>query len=159
MHSIAIIFISASSPSTMRHQQDFSKSSCSCYCPPLQSCSFLVPLGIPSYYPSTSLAVFLCFLFPPLILVALLPVVYIALYHRYVSEPLQHSFEILSVNVISCPRTFLVSSFRILSLLDLPSKHILISQFISATNISSIICLVTLQFFLHVALTSHDAMS
>src|SRR6218665_1041805 len=34
---------------TMRHQQDFSKSSCSCYCPPHLSCSFLsssFPLSI-----------------------------------------------------------------------------------------------------------------
>src|SRR6218665_239764 len=60
---------------TMRPQQDFSKSLCSCCCPPLLSCSFLVPLGLLSHYLSTSLVVFLCFLFPPLVRIALLPVV------------------------------------------------------------------------------------
>src|SRR6218665_24383 len=43
---------------TMRPQQDFSRSSCSCCCSPLLSCSFLVPLGSFSHYPSTSLVVF-----------------------------------------------------------------------------------------------------
>src|SRR6218665_3290230 len=42
-------------------------------------------------------------------------------------------FLILSTNVTCCPRSFLVTSFRILSLLDLPS--ILGSQLISATSI------------------------
>src|SRR6218665_98975 len=56
-------------------QQDFSRSLCSCCCPPLLSCSFLVPLGLLSHYLSTSLVVFLCFLFPPLVRTALLPVV------------------------------------------------------------------------------------
>src|SRR6218665_686038 len=62
---------------TMRSQQDFSRSFCSCCCPPLLSCSFLVPLGLLSHYLSTSLAlvVFLCFVFPPLVRKALLPVV------------------------------------------------------------------------------------
>src|SRR6218665_3689983 len=60
---------------TMRPQQDFSRSFCSCCCPPLLSCSFLAPLGLLSHYQSTSLVVFLCFLFPPLVRIALLPVV------------------------------------------------------------------------------------
>src|SRR6218665_3139948 len=60
---------------TMRPQQDFSRSFCSCCCPPLLSCSFFVPLGLLSHYLSTSLVVFLCFLFPPLVRIALLPVV------------------------------------------------------------------------------------
>src|SRR6218665_3515175 len=60
---------------TMRPQQYFSRSLCSCCCPPLLSCSFLVPLGLLSHYLSTSLVVLLCFLFPPLVRIALLPVV------------------------------------------------------------------------------------
>jgi len=60
----------------MRPQQDFHKFSCSCCCPLLLSCSFLVPLGHPSHYPSTSLVDFPCFLFPPLVCKALLLVVY-----------------------------------------------------------------------------------
>src|SRR6218665_3371556 len=60
----------------IRTQQDLSKFSCSCCCPPLLSCSFLVLLGFPSHYPSTFMVVFLCFLFPPLIRIALLLVVY-----------------------------------------------------------------------------------
>src|SRR6218665_3299284 len=52
---------------TMRPQQDFSRTFCSCCCPQLLSCSFLVPLGLLSHYLSTSLVVFLCFLFPPLV--------------------------------------------------------------------------------------------
>src|SRR6218665_3667713 len=52
---------------TMRPQQDLSRSFCSCCCPPLLSCSFLVPLSLLSHYLSTSLVVFLCFLFPPLV--------------------------------------------------------------------------------------------
>src|SRR6218665_13442 len=37
---------------TMRPQQDFSRFFCSCCCPPLLSCSFLVPLGLLSHcYP------------------------------------------------------------------------------------------------------------
>src|SRR6218665_1457521 len=59
----------------MRPQQDFSRSFCSCCCQPLLSCSFLVPLGLLSHYLSTSLIVFLCFLFHPLVRIALLPVV------------------------------------------------------------------------------------
>src|SRR6218665_2856206 len=42
----------------------------------LLSCSFLVPLVLPSHYPSTSLVVLICFLFPPLVRIALLPVAY-----------------------------------------------------------------------------------
>src|SRR6218665_663939 len=61
---------------TMRPQQDFSRSFLSCCCPPLLSCSFLVPLGLLSHYLSTSLVVILCFLFPPLVRTALLPEVY-----------------------------------------------------------------------------------
>src|SRR6218665_413337 len=60
---------------TMRPQQDFSRSFCSCCCPPHLSCSFLVPLGLLSHYLSTSLVVFLCYLFRPLVRIALLPVV------------------------------------------------------------------------------------
>src|SRR6218665_1749183 len=60
---------------TMRPQQDFSRSFCSCCCPPLLSCSFLVPLSLLSHYLSTSSVVFLCFLFPPLVRIVLLPVV------------------------------------------------------------------------------------
>jgi len=56
----------------MRPQQDFSKSSCSSCCPPPLSCSLLVPLCLPSYYPFTFLVVFLCLLFPPLVGKALL---------------------------------------------------------------------------------------
>src|SRR6218665_1836064 len=58
----------------MRSQQDFSKCSCSCWCPPLHSFSFFVPLGLLLRYPSTSLVVFLCILFPPLVHIALLQV-------------------------------------------------------------------------------------
>src|SRR6218665_82078 len=42
----------------------------------LLSCSFIMPLVIPSYYPSTSWVVFLYFLFPPLVRIAILSVVY-----------------------------------------------------------------------------------
>src|SRR6218665_1584264 len=55
---------------TMRPQQDFSRSFCSCCCPSLLSCLFLVPLGFLSHYLSTSSVVFLCFLFPPLVRIA-----------------------------------------------------------------------------------------
>src|SRR6218665_2927615 len=55
----------------MRPQQDLSISFCSC-CPPLLLCSFLVPLGLLSHYPSTSLVVYLCFLFPPLLFVSIM---------------------------------------------------------------------------------------
>src|SRR6218665_690965 len=48
---------------TMRPQQDFSRSFCSCCCTPLLSCSFLAPLGLLSHYLSTSLVVFLCILY------------------------------------------------------------------------------------------------
>src|SRR6218665_984311 len=65
--------------------------------------------------------VFLCFTLPPLVHIALQPAVYFL-------------FLILSINVISCFSTFLVTSFRILSLLDLPSTTILRSQLISATT-------------------------
>src|SRR6218665_2994866 len=37
---------------------------------------FMNSLVLPSHYSSTSLVVFLCFLFPPLVRIALLPVVY-----------------------------------------------------------------------------------
>ena len=46
-------FFSVRRPSTIRPEQDFSKSSCSCCCPLLLSCSFLVPLGLLSHYPFT----------------------------------------------------------------------------------------------------------
>jgi len=42
---------------TMKPQQDFSKSFCSCFCPLpslILSCSFLVSLGLPSHYPSSA---------------------------------------------------------------------------------------------------------
>ena len=58
-----------------RPQQDFSQFSCSCWCSPLLSCSLLVPVGLLLHYPSTSLVVFLCFLFPPLAHIARLSVV------------------------------------------------------------------------------------
>jgi len=61
---------------TIRPQQDFSKSSCSCCCPPLLLCSFLVPLDLPSHYPSISWVVYPYFLFPPLVRIALQPVAY-----------------------------------------------------------------------------------
>src|SRR6218665_150043 len=85
---------------TMRPQQDFSKSSCSCCCPPLLSCSFLVPLGIPSHYPSTSLVVFPCFLFRPLVCKVLLPVVYPSILVTCLNQ-VSLLFLILSINVIS----------------------------------------------------------
>src|SRR6218665_3462701 len=68
-------FSSVKHSPTMRPQQDFSKSFCSCCCPPLLSSSFLVPLGLLSHYLYTSLVVFLCFLFSPLVRIALPPVV------------------------------------------------------------------------------------
>src|SRR6218665_3937295 len=40
-------------------------------------CSFLLPLGLLSHYPSTSLVVFLCILFPPIVRTVLLPEVYL----------------------------------------------------------------------------------
>src|SRR6218665_1472487 len=49
----------------MRPQQDFSRPCCSCCCPLLLSCSFLVRFH---NYPSTSLVVSPCFLFPSLVL-------------------------------------------------------------------------------------------
>src|SRR6218665_2699580 len=55
---------------TMMPQQDFSKSFCSCCCPLLLSCSFLVPLGLLSHHLFTSLVAFLCFLFPTLVRIA-----------------------------------------------------------------------------------------
>src|SRR6218665_2001130 len=73
--NFSINFSSVRRSPTMRPQQDFSRSFCSGCCPPLLSCSFLVPLGLLSHYLSTSLVVFLCFLFPPLVRIALLPVV------------------------------------------------------------------------------------
>src|SRR6218665_3937004 len=78
---------------TMRPQQDFSKFSCSCWCPPLLSCSFLVPLGPLLHYPSTSLVVFQCFLFPSLVHIGLelLPI-FVSLHPCYVPEPRQPSF-------------------------------------------------------------------
>ena len=75
MTTIPPNFSSVRRSPTMRPQQDFSRSFCSCSCPPLLSCSFLVPLGLLSHYLSTSLVVFLCFLFPPFVRIALLPVV------------------------------------------------------------------------------------
>ena len=68
---------------TMRPQQDFSKFSCFCYCSQLLSCSFLVPLGLLSHYLSTSLGVFLCFLFPPLACIALLSVIYLKIHYDW----------------------------------------------------------------------------
>src|SRR6218665_1632945 len=76
----------------MRPQQDFSKPSCSCCCPPLLSWSFLVPLGLLSHYLSTSLVVFLCLLFRPLVRIALLPVVCSHSSLLYMPEPRQPSF-------------------------------------------------------------------
>src|SRR6218665_2573363 len=98
----------------MRPQQDFSRSFCSCCCPPLLSCSFLVSLGFLSHYLSTSLVVFLCFLFPPLVRIALLPVYSVSLHPCYVPEPRQPSFsdfvyqcdllsQLLSGNLVSYP--------------------------------------------------------
>src|SRR6218665_4011728 len=118
---------------TMRPQQDFSRSFCSCCCPPLLSCSFLVPFGLLSHYLSTSLVVFLCFLFPSscpysATIGSLCPSILVTC-PNHVSL----HFLILSTNVTCCPKFFLVTSFRILSLLDLPS--ILPSQLISATSI------------------------
>src|SRR6218665_2493342 len=121
---------------TMRPQQDFSKSSCPCCCPPLLSCSFLVPLGLPSQYPSTSLVVFPCFLFPPIVCQALQPVVYFPPSLSCARYSLAF-FSDLSTNVIFCPSSFLVTSFRILSLLDLP--RILHSQLISNISTTSIL--------------------
>ena len=75
LRELFLNFSSVRRSPTMRPQQDFSRSFCSCRCPPLLSCSLLVPLGFLSHYLSTSLVVFLCFLFPPLDRIALLPVV------------------------------------------------------------------------------------
>src|SRR6218665_3243291 len=70
-------FSSVKRSPTMRPQQDFSRSFCSCCCPPLLSSSFLVPLGLLtlsiSHY-SPTLVVFLCVLFLQLLVrTALLP--------------------------------------------------------------------------------------
>src|SRR6218665_72929 len=118
---------------TISPQQHFSTSFCSCCCPLLLSCSFLVMLGLLSHYLSISLD---CL---PLLLVpstcphstttgSLFP-------SSLVTCPNHVSllFLILSTNVTCCPSSFLVTSFRILSLLNLPS--ILRSQLISATSI------------------------
>src|SRR6218665_1889589 len=69
-----------------------------------------VPLGLLSHYLSTSLVVFHSFLFPPLVRIALLPVVSFPpslLRARTVSL----LFQILSINVSACPSSFLVTSF------------------------------------------------
>src|SRR6218665_2761985 len=68
-------FSSARRSPTMRPQQDFSRSFCSCCCSTLLSCSFIVPLGLLSHCLSTSLVVFLCLLFPPRVRIALLLVI------------------------------------------------------------------------------------
>ena len=118
----------------MRPQQDFSRSFCSCYCPPLLLSSCLVPLGLLSHYLSTSLVVFLCFLF--LLIVHKYSATAGSLFSSILVTCQNNAsllFLILSISVISCPSFFLVISFRILSLLDLPS--ILRSQLISATSI------------------------
>src|SRR6218665_673094 len=49
VQSLNPIFSSVRRSPTMRPQQDFSRSFCSCCCPPLLSCSFLVPLGLLSH--------------------------------------------------------------------------------------------------------------
>src|SRR6218665_2756381 len=98
----------------MRPQQDFSKSFCSCCCAPLLSCSFLVPFGLLSHYLSTSLVVFLCFLFLPLVHIALLPVVCFPPSLLRARTPRQPSFsdfvyqcdllsKLLSGNLVSYP--------------------------------------------------------
>src|SRR6218665_1310127 len=117
----------------MRPQQDFSRSFCSCCCPPLLSCSFLVPLGLISHYLSTS-----CVCLPLLLVPSTSP--YSAttgsLFPSILVTCPNHVsllFLILSTKVTCCPSSFLVTSFRIMSLLDLPS--ILRSQLISATSI------------------------
>src|SRR6218665_3820790 len=46
-------FFSVRRSPMIRPQQDFSRSFCLCCCPPLLSCSFLVPLGLLSHCPST----------------------------------------------------------------------------------------------------------
>ena len=88
----------------MRHQQDFSKSSCSCYCPPPLSCSLLsspftfsiyffgcLPLLlVPSTWPNSATAGCLGLLFSILVTCT-----------NHVSL----LFLILSMNVISCPRS------------------------------------------------------
>src|SRR6218665_411083 len=92
----------------MRPQQDFSRSFCSCCCPPLLSCSFLVPLGLLSHYLSTSLVVFLCFLFPPLVRIALLYTG--SLFPSILVTCPNHVsllFLILSTNVTCCPMQLL----------------------------------------------------
>src|SRR6218665_1904218 len=77
MHSTAFIFISFSPPSGIRRQCSTNKTS-----PNLPATaivhrfSLFHSLVFPSHYPSTSFVVFLCFLFPPLARIALLPVVY-----------------------------------------------------------------------------------
>src|SRR6218665_1537003 len=110
----------------MRPQQDFSKSFRFCCCPPLLSCSFLVPLRLLSHYLPTSLVIPSTYpysattgsLFPSILVTC----------PNHVSL----LFLILSNNGTCCTSSFLVTSFRILSLLDLPS--ILRSQLISATS-------------------------
>ena len=74
--SQSINFSSNRRSPTMRPQQDFFRSFCSCCCPPLFLCSFLEPLGLLSHYPATSLVVFVCFLLPPLVRTVLLPEIY-----------------------------------------------------------------------------------
>ena len=92
----------------MRHQQVFSKSSCSCYCPPPLSCSFLSS--------SFTLSIYF-FGYLPLILVpSNCPYSATAgslLFSILCTCPNHISlFQILSMNVISCPRSFLDSSLQ-----------------------------------------------
>jgi len=85
-----------------RPQQDFSQFSCSCWCSPLLSCSLLVPVGLLLHYPSTSLVVFLCFLFPPLAHIARLSVVCFppSCYMPVPRQPSFHDF-VLTLSVIN----------------------------------------------------------
>src|SRR6218665_1495782 len=115
---------------TMRPQQDSSRSFCSCCCPPLLLCSFLVPLGLLSVHFFGCLPLFLVPSTCPYSATAgsLLPP-FLVTFPNHVSL----LFLILSISVISCPSSNLEISIRILSLLDLPS--IFLSQVISATSI------------------------
>src|SRR6218665_1780597 len=111
------------------------------YCPPLLSCSFLSS--------SFTLSIYFFGCLPLLLVPSTCPYSATAgslLFSILVTcqNHVSLLFLILSMNVISCPRSFLVSSLRILSLLNLPSRHIIRSQSISVTSISSIICLVKL---------------
>src|SRR6218665_2611773 len=86
----------------MRHQQDFSKYSCSCYCPPPLSCSFLSS--------SFTFSIYFFGCLPLLLVPSTLPYSFTAgslLFSILVTCPKYVSliFLILSMNVISCPRS------------------------------------------------------